>query len=318
MNRLKVKDEEIVRYLLGGMSEADQMALEEAFVSDPQIFTLVADVENDLIDDYVRGRLEPEQRELFERNFLSSPGQRRRVEMARALSPSLDGIEAAADNHRAAIENPAKRQRFFSFSFNPQLAFRLAAAVAIFLVATGCAWLLLENMRLRQELRAAQEDAARRERELGQQVADERQQNTRLVDEIAQLRNQSGPQITPSALPAAPAFVTLLLAGGLRDPGAGDLPQLTIPSNVEQVRLLLKMEDSGYHGYRAELQSASGAGILTLDNLKPILRRSVATFTVNVPSDKLAAGVYTLTLSGVRKNGEADVLSKSPFRIEKR
>ncbi|MCI0388291.1 MAG: hypothetical protein MOB07_05945 [Acidobacteria bacterium] len=318
MNRLKVKDEEIVRYLLGGMSDAEQVALEEAFVSDPQTFTLVADVENDLIDDYVRSRLEPGQRELFERNFLSSPGQRQRVEIARALLPGLDRTETARENHSAIIENPARRQRFFSFSFIPQLAFRLAAAVAILLVAIGWAWLLLENTRLRQELGAAQEEAARRERELGQQVADERQQNTRLVDEIAQLRNRSAPQITPSALPAAPAFVTLLLAGALRDPGAGDIPQLTVPPNAEQVRLVLKMEDSGYPGYRAEVQSASGSGILTQDNLKPNISRSVATFTVNVPSDKLTAGVYTLTLSGVRKNGEADILSRSSFRIEKR
>jgi hypothetical protein len=318
MNHLKVKDDEIVRYLLGGMSEAEQVALEEAFVSDPQIFTLVAEVENDLIDDYVRGRLELRQRELFELNFLSSPEQRQRVEIARALLPDLDRVETAGDNHSAAIEKSARRGGFFSFSFNPQLAFRLAAVLGGLLIATGWAWLLYENIRLRQELRVAREDAARRERELGRQVNDEREQNTRLVDEIARLRSHSSPQITPSPSQAAPAFVTLLLAGALRDPGVADVPRLTIPPNAEQVRLVLKMEDSGYPGYRAELQSASGAGILTRDSLKPDLRRSIATFTVNVPSDKLTTGVYTLTLKGVGKNGEADILSKSPFRIEKR
>src|SRR5262249_1417429 len=152
--------------------------------------------ENDLIDDYVRGQLELEQRELFERNFLSSPEQRKRVEIARTLLPGLDRIETAGENRSAAIENPAKRVGFFSFSFNPQLAFRLAGALAILLFATVCAWLLRENMRLRQDLRIAQEDAARRERDLGQQLADGRQQNARLVDEIAQLRSNSSPQIS--------------------------------------------------------------------------------------------------------------------------
>jgi hypothetical protein len=319
MNHLKVKDDEIVRYLLGGMSEAEQVALEEAFVSDPQIFTLVAEVENDLIDDYVRGRLELRQSELFERNFLSGPGQRQRVGVARALLPSLDQIATAGDNHSAAIDNPAKRRRFFSFLFNPQPAFRLAAGLATLLVATGGAWLLYENGRLRQELRVAQEDAARRELELGRQVTDEKEQNTRLADEITRLRSQPAPRIAPPAPQTVPAFVTLLLADvARRGQGAGDIPRLTVPPNAEQVRLVLKMEDGGYPGYRAEIQSASGAAILTRENLRPNLRQSIATFTIDVPSDKFTAGVYALTLSGVSKDGEVDILSKSSFRIEKR
>jgi hypothetical protein len=319
MNHLKVKDDEIVRYLLGGMSEAEQVALEETFVSDPQIFTLVAEVENDLIDDYVRGRLELRQRELFERNFLSSPGQRQRVGVAMALLPSLDQIATATDNHSVAIDNPAKRRRFFSFLFNPQPAFRLAAGLSTLLVATGGAWLLYENGRLRQELRVAQEDAALRERELGRQVTDGKEQNTRLADEITRLRSQPAPKIAPPAPQTVPAFVTLLLAGiARRGQGAGDIPHLTIPPNVVQVRLVLKMENGGYPNYRAEIQSASGATILTRENLKPNLRRSIATFNLDVPSDKLTAGVYALTLSGVSKDGEADILSKSSFRIEKR
>jgi len=317
MKHLKVKDDDIVCYLLGGMSETEQVALEEAFVSDPQIFTLVADIENDLIDDYVRGRLALQQRELFERNFLTSPGQRRRVEIAKALLPGLGRIETIDADHSATIENPVRRQGFFSFPLKTQFAFRLATTLAVMLVATGGAWLLLENRHLRQELRTAQEDAARRERELGQQVTDEKRQNSRLADEIAQLRGNSAPQTTPPPLHTAPAFVTLLLVAMNRDPNSSDIPHLTIPPNAEQVQLVLKMEDSGYPDYRAELLTASGVGILTRDNLKPNIRRSIATFTVNVQSNRLTDGVYTLTVGGMRKNGEADILSKSPFRIDK-
>jgi len=318
MKHLKVKDDDIVCYLLGGMSETEQLAMEEAFVSDPQIFTLVADIENDLIDDYVRGRLALQQRELFERNFLTSPGQRRRVEIAKALLPSLDRIETTDADHSAINENPARRQRFSSFSFKPQLAFRLAATLALMLFATSLAWLLLENRHLRQELRIAQEDAARRERELGQQVTDERQQNSRLADEIAQLRGNSAPQTTPPPLQTAPTFVKLLLAANVnRDPVSGIIPHLTIPPGRKQVQLVLKMEDSGYPDYRAEILTSSGVGILTRENLKPSLRRSIATFTVNVPSNMLTDGVYALRLRGMSKNGEGDILSNSSFRIEK-
>jgi hypothetical protein len=318
MKYSEVKDDEIMHYLLGGLSETEQMALEEAFVSDPNIFTLVAEIENNLIDDYVRGQLAPLERELFERNFLTSPGRRRRLEIAKSLLPGLDRIEVSSANHTATVENPVRRRRFFSFSFKPQLALNLAMASAGLLIATGGAWLLHENWRLRQELRIAQENAARQAHELARQIEDGRQQNGRLANEIAQLRSRPASQITPSPSMTAPGFVTLLLASELRAPGAGDIPQLTLPPNAGQVRLVLKMEDSGYPSYRAEIQSATGMGILTVDNLKPTLRRSVATFTVFVPSDKFTAGVYTLTLNGVGKNGEADILSKSSFRMEKR
>ena len=318
MKHLKVKDDDIVCYLLGGMSETEQLAMEEAFVSDPQIFTLVADIENDLIDDYVRGRLALQQRELFERNFLTSHGQRRRVEIAKALLPSLGRIETIGADHSAIIENPVRGQRFFSFSFKPQLAIRLAATLAVMLFATSVAWLLLENRHLRQELRIAQEDAARRESVLGQQVTDERRKNSQMANEIAQLRGNSAAQTTPPPLQTAPTFVTLLLSATVnRDPVSGDIPHLTIPPDAEQVQLVLKMEDSGYPDYRAEILTASGVGILTRVNLKPSLRRSIATFTVNVPSNMLADGVYTLTLRGISKNGEGDILSNSSFRIEK-
>jgi hypothetical protein len=75
----------IRRYLLGELSEAEALSLEERYFADPEAFEQVWAVENELVDDYVAGRLGAEERDQFERHYLSSPRHRERVAAAKAL-----------------------------------------------------------------------------------------------------------------------------------------------------------------------------------------------------------------------------------------
>ena len=54
------------RYLLGELDESEQKALEEEYFTDSQLFDKMTQVESDLVDDYVRGRLPAETRKQFE------------------------------------------------------------------------------------------------------------------------------------------------------------------------------------------------------------------------------------------------------------
>jgi anti-sigma factor RsiW len=83
------------RYLLGELSESEQMALEERFFTDPQVFNQVLQAESKLVDAYARGRLSNEMRERFEQSYLQHPARRDRVEFARALTTSLHVAEIA-------------------------------------------------------------------------------------------------------------------------------------------------------------------------------------------------------------------------------
>ena len=47
----------VYRYLLGDLPDAEQLALEQAFFADGETFERVWEIENDLVDRYVRGRL---------------------------------------------------------------------------------------------------------------------------------------------------------------------------------------------------------------------------------------------------------------------
>ena len=79
----------IRRYLLGELSEAEALSLEERYFAEPDVFEQVWAVENELVDDYVAGRLGTGERERFERAYLSSPRHRERVAVARALQATL-------------------------------------------------------------------------------------------------------------------------------------------------------------------------------------------------------------------------------------
>jgi hypothetical protein len=72
-------------YLLGLLPEAEAEALEEAYFARPDVLERVRGVENDLLDDYASGRLEPGEKGAFESRYLGSAPLRERVVAARAL-----------------------------------------------------------------------------------------------------------------------------------------------------------------------------------------------------------------------------------------
>jgi len=312
-----ITDKKIMYYMLGKLSENEQATLEKSFISNPQIFAQVVDVENDLIDDYVRGHLTPGEREGFEQYFLTNPSRRQRVQIAEALS-SRFGQAVTTSGIASTTDNRSVSRRLLAQIRILHTAPGLIAALATLLFTLGGAWLFNETRRLAQEVRVTRTEGARRERELTQQIADERRRNSQLAGEIERLRNLPIPQIAPSRSSSTPAIATLFLLGGaLRDTGTGAIPRLIISPGLEQVRIVFKMEDGGYQKYRAELQSESGELIWRQGVLKPRLIRSVATFTITLPISKFTGGSYTFTISGVNKSGGLDTLSKSSFRVEK-
>src|SRR5678815_1995557 len=75
----------IARYLLGELPEDQQVEIEDRAFSDKDYLASITAVENDLIDEYVRGELSAADRQRFETRFLASTERRKRVEFATAL-----------------------------------------------------------------------------------------------------------------------------------------------------------------------------------------------------------------------------------------
>jgi anti-sigma factor RsiW len=130
-----VNDEaQIVSYLLGELNEEDRTRLEERFLRDVEYREHMRAVEDDLVDDYVRGELAPRQRERFEKLYTTLPHRARKVELARALNETLR-------------QRPQASRRW---------TFRYPLAAAAVLVIGLGVWLVIETSRMRPQVQPPQ------------------------------------------------------------------------------------------------------------------------------------------------------------------
>ncbi len=87
------------RYMLGSVLEAERAQVEEKLFHDDSAFALLEETEDELIDDYLLGRLSKQERRQFEEHFLDSPRRRERLAATRLLlrpRPRRSFIWAAA------------------------------------------------------------------------------------------------------------------------------------------------------------------------------------------------------------------------------
>src|SRR6266850_2537732 len=99
--------EMIVRYLLGELPEKEQVEIEDQAFQDQHYLQNILAVENDLIDEYVRGEIPLKKCLKFESHFLASAERRRKVEFARALASVSSESEAPqiVQSFRAPTKN---------------------------------------------------------------------------------------------------------------------------------------------------------------------------------------------------------------------
>lgn len=314
-------EQTMTRYLLGELSEAEQSALEQRYFTDPQVFDQVVQAENQLVDDYIRGELSPQARARLEQYYLAHPKRRERAKFAQALATKLDQVKAVKGAAEPSVQVESWWDRVRASLDGRRLA--LGFSMALLLIVIGGIWSLTERRRLHGEL--AQTQAARavqeqHERELQQQLADERTRINDLNDELSRARSQvKGPEAAAPAMPTSPAFVTLLLtAGGTRGSDSGSAPKLMIPTGTEQVRIQLNLKEGNYPNYRVVLQAIGGETIFSRQGVKPKATKSGSVFVIIMPARRFAAGDYILTLRGVRPDAEVDDVSKSIFRVERK
>src|SRR4029078_3725447 len=130
----------IARYLLGELSEEQQVEIEDRAFADKDYVASITAVENDLIDEYVRHELSDADRRKFESRFLASAERRKRVEFAKALSQ----VPQVAKKTQPASWSWRESLYAFISGLNPAARFAFAAAMLVLLV--GGAWLLTTTL----------------------------------------------------------------------------------------------------------------------------------------------------------------------------
>src|SRR5262245_60930343 len=166
-------DRELVRYLLGLLSEEETERLDELSITDEEIAWRLRSVEDDLVDAYVGGSLEGDTLERFETFYLSSPRRREKVKFAANLRRA---IEKAAPPEVVAVpvgKPAAPEVAAVPAGRAPDTGVWRWAAAAAVVAALGTA-LAVEEVRLRHGLVEARRETAaldQRTRDLEQQLA---------------------------------------------------------------------------------------------------------------------------------------------------
>jgi voltage-gated potassium channel Kch len=131
----------LLRYLLGDLPDEELDEIEELYLEDSNLFEQLVLVEDDLIDDYVRGELSPHDRKLFEMNYLISPGRKEKVANAIAVGAYL------SRESKAKAEKPIQGgglnlwQKLRAFILRRKLMFELVFAASV-AAAAGVIWLI--------------------------------------------------------------------------------------------------------------------------------------------------------------------------------
>jgi hypothetical protein len=89
MSELSYNSTLLTRYWLDDLPPVEQDQLEEDYFADNDLFIELLDAKDQLVSDYLSGQLSPDDRERFERRFLTRPGCQIEVELAGFLQPSL-------------------------------------------------------------------------------------------------------------------------------------------------------------------------------------------------------------------------------------
>jgi hypothetical protein len=280
----------LTRYLLGKLSDEEQVRVEDRAFADPQYLRVLEAAEADLIDAYVRGELSEADRRAFEGRFLTSPERRGKVEFAQALARVTD------EAPRVAPEASGwRRVREWFPAWKPVLALAGAAAFA------GVSWLAIENAGMRSRISDLQAE---------RQAMNFRAENLKKQLAEAQARGVQA----PPAEGRTPLIASLVLMGGVsRAESRVERLVLEKGTQVAHIAIQLEARDS-FSRYRAELRTRSGRDVVTLSDLRP----ERGTVSTDLPASVLTAGEYELALKGIGTDQTAQDLGYYYFRVERR
>jgi hypothetical protein len=330
VERTTQNDPTIIRYLLNELPSEDQERFEADFLGDQVLFEQVRAVEEELIEDYVKGELSSRERRLFERHYFASEQRRARVVAARHLIQVCSLHPAVSVD----IAGRSKREYFFfrtwllSLLKQPlALGFGVAAALLL-LIGLG---LVIELARLRVQVTTAGEDRAslaRRNEEFERQLADrdeqlerERQQNIYLQKKLREVKSRAVQPVTVPDLPqiSNDQVVYLALAPGIRDINKPNRAIITTGIKYVELRVTLERQERPVT-YRAVVQTFEGNKEIWSENgLKLRQARAVQYLVMRVPADRFStvkAQDFVLTVLGAVARGKsyAEIESYS-FRV---
>ena len=124
----------LVSYVLGKLSEQEQIELESEIFADAKKYNLLRCVRNDIMDAYVDGKLSKKQRNQLEIHLQNSPGQRQYLDFAEVLAKYISMREQAS----VKVRTVSLWQSIAAFlhRVNPILQLSMATLIVIAMIGS--------------------------------------------------------------------------------------------------------------------------------------------------------------------------------------
>ena len=318
MERNSLQHETFTRYLLGDLPEAERTRLEEEYFTDDELFENFLSVKDELVDAYARGGLTSQQREQFEKHFLSTPPRREKLHEAKqliAFATAASASEGEVTARRRGVSWwsslwPGHRVQ------SPALGFALAAILLV--AALGAVWVFINRSQSGPEQRAA---VTRPVPDVGPspspwsgatEPSPPGNKGTEKLTDPRPPQNTSSPEKpAPTATHVASLFLTPVLTRG-----SGPSNTLQVGPNTSEARLRLSFTSGDYRSYSASLETIEGEQVW---QGAPRVRSSGPSKSVvmNVPVRVFRKKDYIITLSGRRADGKTQEINEYFFTVQK-
>ena len=159
-------------------------------------------------------------------------------------------------------------------------------------------------MRIRQELAQLEKTQVQQRK----QIADQALERQRLTEQ-----ERASNQQTPSLPQPVISIATFILSPGLR--GTNQIQTLAIPAQTTIAAMQLELEPTDYNLYKVILKSQSDNRIIWQSGkLKAKTNGENKSLNLQFPVKLLKSNLYSLVVSGINANGEAEIISNYSFR----
>ncbi len=302
------------RYILGTVGKWER-ARAERYLKDDKLLDELLAAENELLDQYVRGALTPQEREAFAGYLHCLPNWQSRVDnaasMARVAGERLSAAEASL-NEKIAARHASSGRSWAAWLSTPIRA-PLSAAVSLLVVVAVAAWFAVrqqqlrgENERLRAQVAAQDSERQtlhRQAQDLEQQLGAQRTRAGQLQTELERERQRAASQARDLARlqPSPSGLFALVLDPPSRAVGRTETLRLARDAKFVALKILLDGRDR-YTRRRAVLRTTEGKLVWEQERrLKPSAR--LGEVILRLPAENLTPDVYKLTLNLLTDRG---------------
>lgn len=277
----EVRQEQVVirQYLLGELDDEGRQQVEQRLMTERDYKEEVLMSEDELLEDFVAGELAERERELFLKNYLSAPLQKRKLAIAQALNKYAANTPAMA-----MVKSPGSWWRRLIDVLPPRNRFMQVAWGAMVLVVIAGSWLAFQAW----------------------------QSRTQQAKLRAELERLNGPE--SSVLEDDGAVSHLMLTPlSLRE--NGNTPTLTLTAQTQIAQLRIPVPSNQYQSYQATLKGSQGNLVLNLDNLVVRTVDTAKMLVLQLPSRVFKNDDYTLTFSGLKPGSAPEEIGTYSFRV---